>query len=31
MVRLNLGKELVDLIYPVVSTVFNKNADFDPN
>lgn len=31
MVRLNLGKELVDLIYPVGSTVFNKNADFDPN
>lgn len=31
MARLNLGKELVDLIYPVGSTVFNKNADFDPN
>lgn len=31
MTRLNLGKELVDLIHPVGSTVFNKNADFDPN
>lgn len=31
MARLNLGKELVDLIHPVGSTVFNKNADFNPN
>lgn len=31
MTRLNLGKELLDLIHPIGSTIFNKNVNFNPN
>lgn len=31
MMRLNFGKEFVNLIHPIGSTVFNRNKDFDPN
>lgn len=31
MARLNLGKELLDLIHPVGSAIFNDSPNFNPN